>query len=49
MGHIIPAGTGFIGHRNMKLKALVEIPDEPAPTPLVAEEEDSSSLTPLTA
>ena len=32
MGHIIPAGTGFVTHRNIRVKALVEIPDEPAPT-----------------
>ena len=31
MGHIIPAGTGFDGHRKVSLKPLVEIPeDEPA-------------------
>jgi len=28
MGHIIPAGTGFDGHRRMNLKHLVEIPEE---------------------
>ena len=32
MGHIIPAGTGFSGHRNIRIKPLVEIPDEPAPS-----------------
>jgi DNA-directed RNA polymerase subunit beta' len=32
MGHIIPAGTGFDLHRNIKVKPLVEVPDdEPAP------------------
>jgi DNA-directed RNA polymerase subunit beta' len=32
MGHIIPAGTGYDLHRNIKVKALVAIPDdEPAP------------------
>ncbi|MSU35673.1 MAG: DNA-directed RNA polymerase subunit beta' [Pedosphaera sp.] len=31
MGHIIPAGTGFDLHRRMKLKPLVEVPDEPVP------------------
>jgi DNA-directed RNA polymerase subunit beta' len=29
MGHIIPAGTGFDYHRKVRLKALVEVPDEP--------------------
>jgi DNA-directed RNA polymerase subunit beta' len=40
MGHIIPAGTGFDLHRNIKVKALVEVPeDEPAPAiDLTAEE-----------
>ena len=32
MGHIIPAGTGYSGHRNIRVKALVEIPDEPVPS-----------------
>jgi hypothetical protein len=32
MGHIIPAGSGYDLHRNIRVKALVEIPeDEPAP------------------
>jgi len=31
MGHIIPAGTGFHEHRKVKLKALVEIEEEPPP------------------
>ncbi len=32
MGHIIPAGTGYSTHRNLKIKPLVEItePEEPA-------------------
>jgi DNA-directed RNA polymerase subunit beta' len=31
MGHIIPAGTGFDLHRNIKVRPLVDIPeDEPA-------------------
>ncbi|MSU31290.1 MAG: DNA-directed RNA polymerase subunit beta' [Pedosphaera sp.] len=40
MGHIIPAGTGFDQHRNIKIKAMVGIPeDAPAPTiDLIAEE-----------
>jgi len=39
MGHIIPAGTGFEYHRKVKLKPLVELPEEPQP------EESVSSLT----
>jgi hypothetical protein len=33
MGHIIPAGTGFSCHRNIKIQALVEeLPiEEPVP------------------
>jgi DNA-directed RNA polymerase subunit beta' len=31
MGHIIPAGTGFDHHRKVRIKALVEIADEPEP------------------
>ena len=35
MGHIIPAGTGFDIHRDVRLKPLVELPemDEPEPVP----------------
>ena len=29
MGHIIPAGTGYDYHRNVQLKPLVELPEEP--------------------
>ena len=30
MGHIIPAGTGYVTHRNLKVKPLVEVgPEEP--------------------
>jgi len=29
MGHIIPAGTGFVTHRQVQLKPLVEV--EPGP------------------
>ena len=36
MGHIIPAGTGFDYHRNIKLKHLVDLPEEP-------EQEESSA------
>jgi hypothetical protein len=31
MGHIIPAGTGFDHHRKVRLKALVELQEEPEP------------------
>jgi DNA-directed RNA polymerase subunit beta' len=31
MGHIIPAGTGFDYHRKVRLKPLVELPEEPEP------------------
>jgi DNA-directed RNA polymerase subunit beta' len=34
MGHIIPAGTGYSYHRNVKLKPLVELDEEPAPIEL---------------
>ncbi|MBL9134674.1 MAG: DNA-directed RNA polymerase subunit beta' [Verrucomicrobiales bacterium] len=41
MGHIIPAGTGFVDHRNVKVKPLVDVAsdDEPSAPPLIAEEE----------
>jgi DNA-directed RNA polymerase subunit beta' len=29
MGHIIPAGTGFDHHRKVRIKALVDVIDEP--------------------
>jgi hypothetical protein len=39
MGHIIPAGTGFDLHRNIKVKPLVEVPeDEPAVMDITADE-----------
>ena len=28
MGHLIPAGTGFELHRRVRVKPLVEVPDE---------------------
>jgi DNA-directed RNA polymerase subunit beta' len=31
MGHIIPAGTGFDRHRQVSIKPLVELPEEPEP------------------
>ncbi|MEI7728275.1 MAG: DNA-directed RNA polymerase subunit beta' [Verrucomicrobiota bacterium] len=34
MGHIIPAGTGYDMHRNIKLKPLVELEPEPEPAPV---------------
>ncbi len=42
MGHIIPAGTGFDMHRKVRLKLLVDVPDEPeaeepAENPLLTE------------
>jgi len=45
MGHIIPAGTGFDHHRKVRLKPLVEMPEEaesqePAPSPLLAAAEN---------
>ncbi|MEY4691616.1 MAG: DNA-directed polymerase, beta subunit, partial [Verrucomicrobiota bacterium] len=44
MGHIIPAGTGFDLHRNIKVKPLVEIPeDEPAVMDITAEEAPSAA------
>jgi len=44
MGHIIPAGTGFDYHRKVKLKALVEISDEPEPEELPALAEAENPL-----
>jgi len=43
MGHIIPAGTGFDLHRDVKLKPLVELPEEP-----VLEETGSLPPEPIT-
>ena len=43
MGHIIPAGTGFDMHRKVKLKPLVELPDEP-----ILEETGSLPPEPIT-
>ncbi len=33
MGHIIPAGTGYSDHRNIRVKPLVEVAPEPEPVP----------------
>ena len=38
MGHIIPAGTGYDRHREVVLKTLVQIPDDPTPPPTENEE-----------
>ncbi|MGH7941889.1 MAG: DNA-directed RNA polymerase subunit beta' [Limisphaerales bacterium] len=48
MGHIIPAGTGFDHHRKVRLKALVEIPDE-AESEQSAEEIAAPAENPLLA
>jgi DNA-directed RNA polymerase subunit beta' len=39
MGHIIPAGTGYGGHRNVKIKPLVELVPEEEPAPALVEEQ----------
>jgi DNA-directed RNA polymerase subunit beta' len=45
MGHIIPAGTGFEGHRKVNIKPLVEIvEEEPAPEAESQESDTSMSL-----
>jgi DNA-directed RNA polymerase subunit beta' len=44
MGHIIPAGTGFDHHRKVRLKALVEISEEPPPEEVPALEEAPNPL-----
>jgi DNA-directed RNA polymerase subunit beta' len=43
MGHIIPAGSGFVDHRALRVKPLVEVPeieDTPAPPAVLEEEEE---------
>ena len=45
MGHIIPSGTGFNGHRSVKIRPLVEIPDDPEPLPIESEGQGGSPLT----
>ncbi|MBL9172425.1 MAG: DNA-directed RNA polymerase subunit beta' [Verrucomicrobiales bacterium] len=47
MGHIIPSGTGFNGHRSVKIKPLVEIPDDPEPLPVEPESQNASPLSTL--
>ena len=45
MGHIIPAGTGFSIHRDIRVKTLVELPaDEPPPLDITS---DASAENPL--
>ena len=48
MGHIIPAGTGFHGHRDIDIRSLVETPVEEAGIDLIeaaaAESSGSSDL-----
>jgi DNA-directed RNA polymerase subunit beta' len=42
MGHIIPAGTGYMHHRNLQINPLVEVPEEesaPFPPPGFAADE----------
>jgi DNA-directed RNA polymerase subunit beta' len=41
MGHIIPAGTGFDGHRRLKLNPLVEPVEAPEPENILLEETES--------
>ncbi|HRI14204.1 MAG TPA: DNA-directed RNA polymerase subunit beta' [Verrucomicrobiota bacterium] len=49
MGHIIPAGTGFVGHRSARLKVLVDVPEDTTPPPAASEETEAIALSPLTA
>ncbi|MBN9690953.1 MAG: DNA-directed RNA polymerase subunit beta' [Verrucomicrobia bacterium] len=49
MGHIIPAGTGFVGHRGVKIKALVEVPDDPEPAVPENQTPTEMAPSPLTA
>ena len=49
MGHIIPAGTGFVGHRSVKIRALVEVPDDPEPVVLENQTPTEMAPSPLTA
>lgn len=44
MGHIIPAGTGFSSHRDIRVKTLVELPaEEPATMDLTGEAEPAEN------
>ena len=50
MGHIIPAGTGFVGHRSVRIRPLVEIPEDSTDqTQLVDGEGSELGAPPLTA
>jgi len=50
MGHIIPAGTGFVGHRSVRIRPLVEVPeDSQEPSQQVDSESSELGVTPLTA
>jgi DNA-directed RNA polymerase subunit beta' len=44
MGHIIPAGSGYHGHRDVSLKTLVELPAEEAPALEFSADADESPL-----
>ncbi len=47
MGHIIPAGTGFNCHRNLKLQPLVEVPEEENEIVELVENEPEATIPPL--
>ena len=53
MGHIIPAGTGFVGHRSVRIKPLVDVPEDiesaPGTTPESDDVADISNPPPITA
>jgi DNA-directed RNA polymerase subunit beta' len=50
MGHIIPAGTGFVGHRSVRIRPLVEIPEDSIDQPQQVDGEGSElGAPPLTA
>jgi len=45
MGHIIPAGTGYELYRKVRLKPLVELPEEPAPEQAAVAERAETPVT----
>jgi DNA-directed RNA polymerase subunit beta' len=48
MGHIIPAGSGFTNHRDIRIKHLVDIPaDEPTTMDITADAESDTAENPL--
>lgn len=47
MGHIIPAGTGYPGHREMDVRALVEVPVEEASDVIFPDGDETSVSPPL--